>query len=218
MTETFPVSGGRTAVAEIADPRRRPPRRAAVQRRAHPPRSVPSGVTGARSGAVTSPALSHAAAASLRPSGRPRITAACADQLIRAQATAARIACAQMTAPALAALRDSVERASRLPTRPGWEHKAAAHAEFFRLLAQIAGDRPGGAAGLIRALMYAAGPAANGMVINSRRRLLAHLRDRDADAVEQEMESHLRVLHFKWRLANPVTHGPDVLTVPAMGE
>jgi DNA-binding FadR family transcriptional regulator len=66
--------------------------------------------------------------------------------------------------------------------------------------------------------MCAAGPAANGMVINSRRRLLAHLRDGDADAVEQEMESHLRVLHFMWRLANPVTRGPDGLTVPAMGE
>jgi hypothetical protein len=220
MTETFPASGGRTASAEIADLRRRPPRRPAGQQRAHPPRPVRSGVTGARSGTVTSPVLSYAAA-SLRPFG-PRITAACADELIRAQATAARIACAQMTAPALAALRDSVERASRLPTRPGWEHKAAAHAEIFRLLAQIAGDRsagqPGGAAPLIRALMCAAGPAANGMIINSRRRLLAHLRDRDADAVEQEMESHLRVLHFMWRLANPVTHGPDVLTVPAMGE
>jgi DNA-binding FadR family transcriptional regulator len=171
---------------------------------------------------VTSPALSYAAAASLRPSGQPRITVACADELIRAQARAARIACAQMTAPALAALRDSVEHASRLPTRPRWEYKAAAHAEIFRLLAQIVGDRPagepGGAAPLIRALMCAAGPAANGMIINSRRRLLGHLRDRDANAVEQEMESHLRVLHFMWRLANPAPPGPDGLTAPAMGE
>jgi hypothetical protein len=66
-----------------------------------------------------------------------------AAELIWIQATAARIrvACEKMTAPALGMLRDSVECAASLPTRPGWERKAAAHAEIFRLLAEIAGDR-----------------------------------------------------------------------------
>jgi len=60
-----------------------------------------------------------------------------------------------------------------LPTRSGWERKAAAHAEIFRLLAEIAGEPAagnlGGGAGFIRELMRAVGPAANGMITSSRR-------------------------------------------------
>ena len=53
---------------------------------------------------------------------------------------------------ALEVLRESVERASRLPSGPGWERKAAAHAEIFRLLADVAPDpAAGGALGLTRA-------------------------------------------------------------------
>ena len=126
-------------------------------------------------------------------------------ELIWIQATTARIriACEKMTAPALGMLRDSVECAVSLPTRPGWERKAAAHAEIFRLLAEIAGDRaagkPGGA-GFAGELMHAVGPAANGMITSSRRRLLEYLLAGDAGAAEREMETHLRVLHYMWRL------------------
>jgi hypothetical protein len=35
---------------------------------------------------------------------------------------------------------------------------------------------------------------ANGMIVSSRRRLLAHLRRRDADFAASEMEDHLGVL------------------------
>jgi DNA-binding FadR family transcriptional regulator len=127
------------------------------------------------------------------------------EELIHGQAIAARIACEQMTAPALLILRDSVERASSLPTRPGWARKAAAHAEIFRLLADLAGDRaaamaPGGRDGLIRDLMRTVGPAANGMITSSRQRLLAHLHAGDADGAALEMETHLRVLRYMWRL------------------
>jgi len=66
---------------------------------------------------------------------------------------------------------------------------------------------PGGWAGAIRDLIRTVGPAANGMIISSRRRLLAHLRAGDADAAEREMETHLRVLHHMWRLAIPVAAG-----------
>ena len=66
-----------------------------------------------------------------------------------------------MTAPALGMLRDSVECAASRPTKPGWERKAAAHAEIFRLLAEIAGDRaagnPGGGAGFAGELIHAVG-------------------------------------------------------------
>ena len=99
----------------------------------------------------------------------PTISAACylerigpepdsrsAIELIWIQATVSRIriACEKMTPPALEMLRASAAGAASLPTRPGWERKAAAHAEVFRLLAQIAGDRaggnPGGEAGIAR--------------------------------------------------------------------
>jgi DNA-binding FadR family transcriptional regulator len=131
-----------------------------------------------------------------------------------------RIACEHMTALALEMLRDSVDRASSLPTRPGWEHKAAAHAEIFRLLAEIAGDRapgtPGGGAEAIRDLIRTVGPATNGMIISSRRRLLAYLRAGDADAAEREMETHLRVLRHMGRLALPVADGrPTCITSSA---
>jgi DNA-binding FadR family transcriptional regulator len=131
---------------------------------------------------------------------------ASADELAGVQATAARIACEQMTAPAMKLLLDSVERATDLPTRPGWERKAAAHAEFFHLLGGLAGDRAAGAltgqARLIGDLMRTAGPAANGMIISSRRRLLARLRAGDADGAALEIEEHLRVLHYMGRLAD----------------
>lgn len=129
-----------------------------------------------------------------------------AEELIRVQATAARIVCGQMTALALQALRDSVERASCLPSRPGWERKAAAHAEIFHLLANAAGspaatDPFGSQVRVIRDMMRTVGPAANGMVTGSRRRLLAFLGAGDADGAAQEIESHLRVLRFMARLA-----------------
>jgi hypothetical protein len=129
-----------------------------------------------------------------------------AVELIWIQATVSRIriACEKMTPPALGMLRDSVAGAASLPTRPGWEQKAAAHAEVFRLLAQIAGDRaegnPSGGAGIAGELMRAVGPAANGMITSSRQRLLGHLLTGDAAAAEREMETHLRVLHYMWRL------------------
>ena len=47
----------------------------------------------------------------------------------------------------LKALRDSVEQARHMPSRFTWDPKAAAHAEIFDLLADVAGDAgPGRAA------------------------------------------------------------------------
>ncbi len=130
-----------------------------------------------------------------------------AEELIRDLAAATHIACQQMTTPTLEMLSGSVNRASSLPTRPGWEHKAAAHAEIFGLLGELAGNpasgTPRGGADAIRDLLRVVGPASNGMIIGSRRRLLVHLRARNADAAEQEMEAHLGTLCFMWRLARP---------------
>jgi hypothetical protein len=125
-----------------------------------------------------------------------------AEELIARQSLATRAACRRLTAPSFKILLDSVDRACGLPARPGWQRKAAAHAEIFRLLSDVAGGPPADRqARLLGDLMGAVGPAANGMIASSRRRLLMRLRYRDADGAALEMENHLRALHYMWRLA-----------------
>lgn len=135
------------------------------------------------------------------------------EELIQAQAMAARIVCLRMTAQHLKTLHDSVDQASRLPARSQWDRKAAAHAEIFSLLADAAaGPVPSEvlhvAAGLAHDLMLAVGPAAGGMITSSRRRLLAHMGAGRADEAALEMEKHLRGLHYMWRLAAPGSPRP----------
>ena len=126
--------------------------------------------------------------------------------MIQAQAMATRIACARMTMLHLTELHDSVEGACGLAARSQWDRKAAAHAEMFSLLADLVDDpllAPllTGGAGYIRELLLAVGRAADGVIVSSRRRLLAHLRAGDGEGAALEMERHLRVLLFMWRLA-----------------
>jgi DNA-binding FadR family transcriptional regulator len=45
------------------------------------------------------------------------------------------------------------------------------------------------------------GPAADGMILSSRRQILSCLRNRDADGAGRELEHHLRTLHHMCRLA-----------------
>jgi GntR family transcriptional repressor for pyruvate dehydrogenase complex len=128
------------------------------------------------------------------------------EVMIEAQATAARTACKRMTALDLSALHDSVQRACCLAGRSEWHRKAAAHAEFLSLLADMAADPvlaplQRGAAGYMGEVMLGVGRAADGMIVSSRRRLLAHMRARDGEAAALEMESHLRGLLYMWRLA-----------------
>jgi GntR family transcriptional regulator, transcriptional repressor for pyruvate dehydrogenase complex len=128
------------------------------------------------------------------------------ERMIQAQVMAARLACARMTARHLGALQDSVERACGGAGGSGWDSRAAAHAEIFGLLADVADDPVlapmlRGGAGYVRELMVAVGRVADGMVVSSRWRLLAHLRAGDGEGAALEMERHLRVLHYMWRLA-----------------
>jgi DNA-binding GntR family transcriptional regulator len=118
--------------------------------------------------------------------------------LIQVQATVTRIACLRMTAQHLKALRDRVDHASCIPARSQWDRKAAAHAEIFSLLAGAADDPvASGALGVgaefAHDLMLVVGPAADGMIANSRRRLLVHMAAGRADDAGVEMESHLRL-------------------------
>ena len=126
--------------------------------------------------------------------------------MIQAQVMAARMACARMTMLHLTELHDSVERACDFSGRSRWARKAAAHAEIFTLLAEALDDPllapllTGGTAH-VREVMLAVGRAADGMIVSSRRRLLAHLRVGDGNAAALEMERHLRSLLYMWRLA-----------------
>jgi hypothetical protein len=139
-------------------------------------------------------------------------TADRAEEVIWGQAMVAQSACERMTEPALNAVRDTIERACRLPSRPGWGQKAAAHAELYPLLADVAGTlavagRRGSAAAVIWELMCTVGPVADGMIMSSRRRLLAHLSAGDGCTAALEMETHLRSLHYMWRLAQQPASG-----------
>ncbi len=128
--------------------------------------------------------------------------------MIQTQAMAARIACARMTVVRLTALHDSVERACGFAARSQWDRKAAAHAEIFSQLADVADDpRLTESAAFAHELILAVGRAADGMIISSRRRLLSHLHAGDSEKAELEMEKHLRALLYMRRLALPSSTG-----------
>lgn len=130
------------------------------------------------------------------------------EDLIEAVATATRIACPAITSPRQAALQASLDQACGIPARSGWDRKAAAHAEFFTALADVAGDPRAASvlthgAGLAYDLMIGTGRAADSIVINSRKRMLTHLGAGDAELAALEMERHLRILRIMYRLAIP---------------
>ena len=77
--------------------------------------------------------------------------------------------------------------------------------QTFVLLADVSGDPVlspvlRGAADMMRELLLAVGPGANGLVASSRRRLLARLRAGDTDGAALEIEQNLSTLCFMWRL------------------
>jgi DNA-binding GntR family transcriptional regulator len=128
------------------------------------------------------------------------------DELIRVCALATRVACQRMTPPHLKALRDSVEQACCLPARTAWDRKVTAHAEIANLLADAAADPilallVRNVPGELYGLMMTVGPAASGIVANSRRRLLALMTAGDADGAAREMEQHIKGLRWMRRLA-----------------
>jgi DNA-binding GntR family transcriptional regulator len=128
------------------------------------------------------------------------------DAVISVVSAATRMACRQMTLQHLDALHASLEQASGLPARPDWGRKATAHAELFNVLGGLTGDGDlallvGSAAGRLHDLVLTVGPAADGIILSSRRRLLRQLRACDADGAAWEMEHHLKGLHYMGRLA-----------------
>ncbi|HEX6453175.1 MAG TPA: hypothetical protein VF060_27410 [Trebonia sp.] len=132
------------------------------------------------------------------------------EELIQMLATATRAARAATTTPRLAALQASLNQACRIPAGLWWDRKAAAHAEFFNALADAADPCAAlvlnYAAGFVYDLMITAGRAADGMTIDSRRHVLAHLSAADLDGAALEMERHLRILSVMSRRAATRTH------------
>ena len=126
--------------------------------------------------------------------------------MISVVSAATRIACRRMTLQHLDALQASLEQASGLPAKPDWGRKATAHAELFNVLGGLTGDCDlallvSSAAGRLHDLVLTVGPAADGIILSSRRRLLRQLRTWDADGGAREMEHHLKGLHYMGRLA-----------------
>jgi GntR family transcriptional repressor for pyruvate dehydrogenase complex len=116
--------------------------------------------------------------------------------LMLMQSTFARVACEQPSPQALHALQASVDQARALPTDAAWDRKAAAHAEFHHLLAEATGASgytliARSIGGSLREMITLAGPAAEDLIIASRRRMLRHLACRDADGAAREMEDHM---------------------------
>jgi DNA-binding GntR family transcriptional regulator len=128
------------------------------------------------------------------------------DELIQVCALAVWDACQRMAPHHLKALDDSVEQACCLPAGFGWDRKVTAHAEFVNLLSDAADDPVlalvlRGIPGQLYDLMSAVGPAADGIIAASRRRVMARLRAGDADGAAREMEQHLRGLLWLRRMS-----------------
>ena len=117
--------------------------------------------------------------------------------IMRLQAEFARTASYQRTEADLWLLRENCDMASRLDG--DWPSRAAAHAEFHRLLA----DATGGSAysllarlisGSVRDMITRAGPDAGDVITTAHRRLTRHLEQRDPDGATLEMEHFLTLL------------------------
>jgi DNA-binding FadR family transcriptional regulator len=127
-------------------------------------------------------------------------------QTIELYARATRTACLRMTPQHVAALQSSFEQSRCLSARLQWDRKATAHAEMFNLLADAAAEALpssllSSATARVHDLMIRVGPAADGMTLSARRRLLALIRAGDPDGAAEEIERHLSVLSFMGRLA-----------------
>lgn len=149
------------------------------------------------------------AAVSALPADREPLTD---DRLISDQAMAVRAICGRRTLAQLEDMRRSVDRACLMSKSIGWDRRAIAHTEIFGLLADAAGHPVlakvlNFGVGFAQQFMITAGPAADLITANSRKRLLAFLSADDPEGAAYEMERNLRVLRFMGRLAGCPAQG-----------
>ena len=130
------------------------------------------------------------------------------DELTEARlwlaSTVVRIACARATEEDLDALTANVDEAERLLNAKRYDDKIDIHIEFHNLLARATGNAVmamlmGALMEVMRDFAHAAGGERNDLTIKARRRLLAALHKRDADAAVTAMTEHLESLRGRYR-------------------
>jgi GntR family transcriptional regulator, transcriptional repressor for pyruvate dehydrogenase complex len=123
-----------------------------------------------------------------------------------------RIAAERMTDEIYDRLANNVREMEELMNAQQWEQKTHVSVEFDIILAE-ATENPlivvmaRTMMEVVERLALALGPGEHDMVLQSRKRMLKHLRARDADAAVAEMERHLKRLHKMWLTADyPGSH------------
>ena len=114
-----------------------------------------------------------------------------------------RVACERLTEEDLQALEENVVLAAKATKAGNFQERADLHREFHNLLA-VATRNPiiqitmEGVMEVMREFVKAIGPSDNTYTLPSRRRLLKHLRARDADAAVAEMNKFLERLQANY--------------------
>ena len=130
------------------------------------------------------------------------------DELTEARlwlaSTVVRIACARATEEDLDALTANVDEAERLIKARRFEEKIDVQIEFHNILARCTRNAVmqmlmGATMEVMRDFAHAAGGERNDLTIKARRRLLAALRKRDAEAAVAAMTDHLEELRERYR-------------------
>ncbi|WP_428667835.1 FadR/GntR family transcriptional regulator [Reyranella sp.] len=130
------------------------------------------------------------------------------DELTEARlwlaSTVVRIACARATEEDLDALTANVDEAERLIKAKRFEEKIDVQIEFHNILARCTRNAVmqmlmGATMEVMRDFAHAAGGERNDLTIKARRRLLAALRERDAEAAVAAMTDHLEELRERYR-------------------
>lgn len=114
-----------------------------------------------------------------------------------------RVACERLTEQDLLALEENIALATKADKAGNFQQRADLHREFHNLLAastrnpiiQITME---GVMEVMREFVKAIGPSENAYTLPSRRRLLKHLRARDADAAVAEMNKFLQRLQASY--------------------
>lgn len=114
-----------------------------------------------------------------------------------------RVACQRADAEMLDALDTNVDEVARLSEARDWERKAVVNVEFHNLLAQATGNpvmvaMMQGLMDVMLKIVLRLGPTEGDVVLQSRRRLMVHMRNRDADAAVAEMHEHLQRMAQLW--------------------
>ena len=118
--------------------------------------------------------------------------------------TVVRIACARATEEDLDALTANVDEAERLIKARRFDEKIDVQIEFHNILARCTRNAVmqmlmGATMEVMRDFAHAAGGERNDLTIKARRRLLAALRKRDAEAAVAAMTDHLEELRERYR-------------------